>query len=208
VAALLAASRVEDGPPAGECYLLLAALLALVTGVPRLVENRRLNYLHAGGPVQASRHARLAGLHARGSYLPRLDELLRYLEASVPPEEPIAQIHGEDPLYFALRRRPPLPLTILDTTVNPYTPEELVRLFLERDVRWVVVKNKRQIRHQPMARFERVVALLRTRYAPVLENETYLVLRRDGARLARRLPRRYPAKEERRACRSATPGAA
>lgn len=178
IAAGLSSMPIEKGPPVGESYLLLAALAALVTGTPRLLENRRLVYLHNAGPVMTSRHPRLAGLHVRGDYLPRLDELLQFLETSVPRDDAIAQIHGEDPLYFALRRRPRLPIVILDTTVNPYTPEQLVRLFLERDIRWVVVKKKRQIRHQPMARFERVVALVRASYSPVLENDTYLVLRR------------------------------
>jgi hypothetical protein len=181
IAAALSSLSADKRTPVGETYLLAAALAALVTGTPRLLENRRLNYIHASGPVLVSRHPRLAGLHVSGSYLPRLDELLAFLEASAPPEEAIAQIHGEDPLHFALRRRPRLPIGVFDTTVNPYTPDQLVRLFRERDIRWVVVKKKRQMRHQPMARFDRVVALLRAEYAPVLENDTYLVLRRPGA---------------------------
>jgi hypothetical protein len=181
IAAALSSLKTDKRTPVSEAWLLAAALTALVTGTPRLLENRRLNYLHAAGPVLTSRHPRLAGLHVSGSYLPRLDDLLDFLQANVPPEEAIAQIHGEDPLYFALRRRPRLPIGVFDATVNPYTPDQLVRLFLERDIRWVVVKKKRQMRHQPMARFDRVVALLRAEYAPVLENDTYLLLRRTGA---------------------------
>jgi hypothetical protein len=179
-AAFLASLSGAWGAQVGETYLALAAATALATGIPRLLENRRLNFIHDAGPVATSRHPRLAGLHVKGSYLPRLDELLAFLEANVPRGEGIAQIHGEDPLYFALRRPPPLPIAIFDRTVNPYTPVQLVSLFLDRDVRWVVVKKRRQIRHQPMAGFERVVRLLRLGYAPVLENETYLVLHRSA----------------------------
>lgn len=181
ISAGLSSLRFEGALPVAECYLLLAAFAALVTGTPQLLANRRLAYVHGGGAPKTSRHPRLAGLHVPGPYLPPLDDLLDFLESCVPADEAIVEIHGEDPIHFALRRRPRLPLVIFDTTVNPYTPDQLVRLFLEREIAWVVVKKKRQIRHQPMAHLARVVSLLREHYVPVLENETYLVLRRSAA---------------------------
>jgi hypothetical protein len=152
--------------------------VALLTGLPQLVQNRRLDYLHTEGPLRTSRHPRLAGLHAPGDFLPRLDELLAFLEREVPAREAFIAIPGEDPLYFALRRRPPLPLVEFDRTVNPWGPEELLARAQSAGVEWIVVKRKRQLKRQPQNRFARTLSLALAEYEPVLENDMYMVLRR------------------------------
>lgn len=168
----------SHGPGPSRVYLAAAVGAALLTGVPQLVQNRRLDYLHTEGPVQASRHPRLSGLHASGAYLPRLDELLDFFEREVPATDAFTAIPGEDPLYFALRRRPRLPLVQFDRTVNPWGPEELLERARRAGVEWIVVKRGRQLKRQPQNRFARTLALANESYETVLQNDVYTVLRR------------------------------
>lgn len=165
-------------PTLGELYLAGVVLTVLLTGVPVLASNLRLEYIHTAGPVRAARHPRLRGLHVSGDYLPRLEELLWFFESDVPADQGILEVHGEDPLYFALRRRPRLPVVLFDTTQDIYTPQELVDRALASGVDWLVIKKKRQIRQRPPAGLERVAPLALEHYEPVLDNDTYLVLRR------------------------------
>jgi hypothetical protein len=161
-----------------EAYLAAAVTAAVVTGVPQLVSNRRLDYARHEGRVYASRHPRLAGLHAGGDYLPRLDELLAFFERRVPADEGFTAIPGEDPLYFALRRRPRLPLVQFDRTVNTLGPEQFVERAEASGIEWIVAKRKRQLRRQSQTRFAATVRLALRDYEPVFENDTYLVMRR------------------------------
>jgi hypothetical protein len=161
-----------------EAYLAAAVAAAVVTGVPQLVTNRRLDYARHDGPVHASRHPRLAGLHTGGNYLPRLDELLAFFEQRVPAGEGFTAIPGEDPLYFALRRRPRLPLVQFDRTVNTLSPEQFVELAKASGIEWIVAKRQRQLLHQSQTHFPATVRLVLRDYEPVLENDTYLVMRR------------------------------
>jgi hypothetical protein len=181
VTAIAVALR-ELAPPfasrASDAYLAAAIGVALLTGLPQLVQNRRLDYLHKEGRPQASRHPRLAGLHAPGEFLTRLDELLAFLEREVPARDAFIAIPGEDPLYFALRRRPPLPLVEFDRTVNPWGPEELLSRARDAGVEWIVVKRRRQLKRQPQNRFARTLSLALQECEVVLENDAYMVLRR------------------------------
>jgi hypothetical protein len=159
-------------------YLAGAVAVALLTGVPQLVANRRLDYLRRDGPVRASQHPRLAGLHLAGDFAPSLDELLAFFEQRVPADEAFTALPGEDPLYFALRRPPRLPLVQFDRTVSQWSPEELMQQIRDAGIRWIVVKRKRQLKRQPQNNFARSARLALRDYEPALENEAYLVLRR------------------------------
>lgn len=165
-------------PRPSQAYLAAAVSAALLTGLPQLVQNRRLDYLRREGPLRASQHPRLSGLHAAGDFIPRLDELLAFFEQQVPAEQPFTAIPGEDPLYFALRRRPRLPLVQFDRTVNPWSPQELLERARAAGIEWIVVKRLRQLRRQPQSHFARTLSLALERYEPVFQNDAYTVLRR------------------------------
>jgi hypothetical protein len=165
-------------PRLGEAYLAATVGAALLTGVPQLLANRRLDYIHQEGRVQPSRYPRLAGLNTPGDYLPRLDELLAFFERQVPPDEALTAIPGEDPLYFALRRRPRLPLVLFDGTVNTFGPAQLIERAKASGVEWIVVKRQRQRRRQTQSQFAATTRLALADYEPAFDTPAYLVLRR------------------------------
>jgi len=165
-------------PRLGEAYLAATVVAALLTGVPQLLANRRLDYVHQEGRVQASHHPRLAGLNTPGDYLPRLDELLAFFEREVPADEGFTAIPGEDPLYFALRRRPRLPLVLFDGTVNTLAPTQLIEQAKASGIEWIVVKRQRQRRRQTQSEFVATTRLALADYEPAFDTPAYLVLRR------------------------------
>lgn len=133
--------------------VLLPALLSIALvggGAVYLESDMRLGYAEVRkGPLVEAETATLAGLHERGPILPDLDELIRFVRATVPEDEHVLALPGEDPFYFALDRKPRFPVLLFDTTVNPYSFDRLVELMRQRDIRWLVVKEKLQIGGDP-----------------------------------------------------------
>jgi hypothetical protein len=119
----------------------------------------------------------LAGLSARGPYLADLDEILRWIDGHVPPDESIAFLPGEEPAFFALGRRPLLPSVYFFDVATPYTPAEIGRAADERGLRWVFVKDRLQLTEEPPLT-KALVAVL-TEHATLVERVgAYRVYRR------------------------------
>src|SRR5437879_6102249 len=79
-----------------------------------------------------------------GAWLPNFEELIRYTDTNIPRDEPILIIPGEDLFYYTTGRRPRFPVLLFDHTVNPYSPEEILNLCHERNIRWVIIKQDLQ----------------------------------------------------------------
>ena len=127
------------------------SVMLLVSGAAYTLSEDRLEFIdvRAAGPVMRSTYPTLAGLSARGPYLAELDEILRWTEANVPPEDPMAFLPGEDPVFYALSRRPRLPSVYFFDVANPVSFEEIVRSADEVGLRWVFVKERIQMTVAP-----------------------------------------------------------
>jgi hypothetical protein len=136
---------------------LTAAVIALaltVSGTLYTVTNARLRFVDVNvpGPAHGSTFPTLAGLSAHGPYIADLDEALAWARDHIPPDEPIVFLPGEDPAYFALGRRPPLPAVYFYDVATGYTAPELIAFADASHVRWVFVKDRRQLRQEvPLA---------------------------------------------------------
>jgi hypothetical protein len=139
----------------------VVALILTVVGTGATVGNIRLRFIDADapGPVMTSTFPSLAGLSARGPYLAELDEILRWMEANVPPGDPFAFLPGEDPVYFALGRKPALPSVYFYDVATPYSPAEIARFADETGLRWVFVKDRLQLCCKPPLEDELVARL-------------------------------------------------
>src|SRR5207247_1647819 len=102
----------------------LIAAIATVVGTFSTIENVRLKFIDANAPgaVAASTYPSLAGLSARGPYLADLDAMLYWMRDHVPPADGFVFLPGEDPVYFALDRKPSLPSVYFFDIASPYTP--------------------------------------------------------------------------------------
>jgi len=155
------------------------ALALVLIGTVYTLSEARLFFIDvwASGPVQHSTYPSLAGLSARGPYLADLDEILRWIDAHVPPDETIAFVPGEEPAFFALARRPVLPSVYFFDVATPYSPQELARIADERGLRWVFVKDRLQLTEEPP--LTTAIAAALTEHATLVERiGAYRVYRR------------------------------
>jgi hypothetical protein len=123
----------------------LIVLSLLIAGGFYIRSNERLSYANLDeGELKHSTLPTLKGLATRGDWLPNFEELAGYAEREIPRNEGILLLPGEDPFYYATGRRPQFPVLLFDHTVNPYSPEEILRLCRERNINWVIIKQDLQ----------------------------------------------------------------
>jgi hypothetical protein len=84
---------------------------------------------------------------------------------------------GEDPVFFALGRRPVLPSVYFYDVATPYSPDELARMADERGLQWVFVKDRLQLVEEPPLH-QAIVAALTARATLVDRVGAYRIYRR------------------------------
>jgi hypothetical protein len=121
------------------------ALSLIISGGFYMQSHERLDYANLDdGELRRSTLPQLRGLSTRGDWIPNFEELVRYTDREIPRDEGILILPGEDPFYYATGRRPQFPVLLFDHTVNPYSPEELLRIAQQRNIRWVIIKQDLQ----------------------------------------------------------------
>jgi dolichyl-phosphate-mannose-protein mannosyltransferase len=133
---------------APESFGVLAALIIIVFGAQYTLSNARLDFidLAPNAPIAHSVEPNLWGLSARGRYLGEVDGTIDWIRRHVRPGEPMTFLPGEDPIYYAMSLEPGLPVIQFIDGSNPYTPDELARIADASGLRWVFVKELRQLR--------------------------------------------------------------
>ena len=81
----------------------------------------------------------------RGNWIPTFEQLVRYAERAIPGEDAILMLPGEDLFYYTTGRQPRVPVLMFDHTVNPYTPDEVLKIGRDLKVRWLIVKHELQL---------------------------------------------------------------
>ena len=123
----------------------IIALSLILAGGFYVKSHERLSYANLDdGDLYRSTLPQLKALSTRGDWLPQFEELIRYTDREIPRDEGILLLPGEDLFYYATGRRPHFPVLMFDHTVNPYIPEEILKLARDRDIRWVVIKQDLQ----------------------------------------------------------------
>ncbi len=160
----------------------VVAVSMLVSGGSYVRSHERLDYanLSEGEMVRSSLPA-LAGLSVRGSWIPHFEELVRFTEREIPKEEGLLMIPGEDLFYYTTGRHPRFPVLMFDRTVNPYSPEEILKLSGAQDVRWLVVKRTLQLEEEPVGDKDRLLELLGQHFKQVGSLDNYDVYRRKSS---------------------------
>jgi hypothetical protein len=160
----------------------LAALISitmLVCGAFYTVSEERLSYANLpGGPPSHSSFPALAALAAPGPYLPEIDELLRFAQASIPFEDGIVLIPGEEPFYFATGRAPQFPVPLFDPTIDPYAPAQIATLARAHNIRWLIVKRNLQLKEDPTPQRDATLNLLQSQFTLFTRLRGYDIYRR------------------------------
>jgi hypothetical protein len=154
-------------------------LILAVSGSAYTVQNVRLRFIDVDPPGTPSRSTfpTLVGLSAKGPYVPDLDEILFWVRDNVPTEDGFVFLPGEDPVFYALNRRPHLPSVYFYDVATPYTPGEMARFADDVGLRWVFVKDRPQLLGEPPLE-QALVAALTERASLVAHVGPYQVYRR------------------------------
>jgi len=163
---------------------LLAAVASgslLVAGAFYVVSHERLNYADlSSGEIARSTLPALAGLSARGAWIPEFEELVRFTDREIPRDQGILMIPGEDLFYYTTGRRPLFPVLMFDHTVNPYSPEEILEIGRRRNTCWLILKKHLQLQGEPVENKSHLLDLLSGDFALVQSLGNYDIYRRNS----------------------------
>jgi hypothetical protein len=138
----------------GALVLVLAGVISTcitIAGTFYLYSNERLDYVDfEDGEMQHSTLPHLQGLSMRGDFIPDFEELIKYTNENIPPDDGILNLPGEDLFYYTTGRHPHFPVLLFDVTNNPYNAAEISDRVLESDIEWIIVKNDTQIEEDSM----------------------------------------------------------
>lgn len=153
----------------------------LLSGALYVWSHERLDYANLDdGALTRSSLPQLKGLATRGAWIPNFEELVQYTDREIPRDEPILIIPGEDLFYYTTGRRPRFPVLMFDHTVNPYTPEEILRLARERNIRWLIVKQEMQDEDEQIEQErDRLTEVLEQEFEQVESLKDYDIYRRS-----------------------------
>jgi hypothetical protein len=152
---LILRSLYEPAPfGPGKGVTILAGVIAAslcISGAFYVLSNERLDYVDfSDGEMAHSTLPQLAGMSMRGDWLPGFDELVRYVDKNIPPDDGILNLPGEDLFFYATHRRPHFPVMLFDVTNNPFSPAEIRDRVVAGDIEWVIVKDDTQIEADTM----------------------------------------------------------
>jgi hypothetical protein len=154
----------------------------LISGGFYVHAHERLDYANlSDGELARSTLPQLKGLSVRGQWLPDFEELLSYSETNIPRDDGLVLIPGEDLFYYTTGRRPRFPVLLFDRTTNPYSPEEIVQLCREKNIRWVIVKQDLQLEEDPVENRDRLIELLEKDFEQVESLNNYDIYRRNDS---------------------------
>lgn len=147
-AAMLAPAAVPERRQVNGLFALVGLLL-LTTGYLHVSREERLAFVETRGTMERAGMSRLARLATPGPYISEFERLVQRCAELVPSQAGIVLVPGEDPFFFATRRKPRFPVLMFDDTITPYGPAELMRLLAEKPIEWVVLKTRLQLHESP-----------------------------------------------------------
>lgn len=133
---------------------ILAAVISsslLIAGGFYVYSNERLDYVnYEDGEMHHSSLPQLEGLSIRGDWMPDFEELVKYTDETIPRDDGVIYLPGEDLFYYTTGRHPHFPVMLFDVTNNPYKADEIRERVMASDIEWMIVKNDTQIEADSM----------------------------------------------------------
>jgi hypothetical protein len=147
-ALLMRSTAVEDRRLVRVLAVLFAGLL-LTVGFLHVSRDERLRFADTRGSIERASLPRMEGLSAPGSHVTDFERIVRRCAQLIPPSDALVLVPGEDPFFYATRRRPRFPALMFDDTITPYGAAGLEQMLRERRIDWVVIKTRLQLRKGP-----------------------------------------------------------
>jgi hypothetical protein len=178
--AYLLAAIPSPSRPLAQALAAVVCLTFLVGGGLYAISHERLSYVQIpeDQPVQRATLSGLRGMADRGPYLPDFEELIRFADREIPPQDGILLLPGEEPFFFATGRTPQFPIQIFDRTTDPYSPQQLLEAAGDHNIRWVIVKTRLQSTEDPLPEPETTMILIQKEFPLYKRLAGYDVYRR------------------------------
>jgi hypothetical protein len=160
-----------------------ASTFLLIAGGAYVWSHERLDYAKLDeGQLAEATLPELKGLSTRGKWISDFEQLTRYAEQEIPAGDAILMLPGEDPFYYATGRQPRFPVLMFDHTVNPYAPDEILKIGRNLQVRWLIVKHELQLDDEVVDKDKvRLTKLLKQDFKMVKKLKDYDVYQRRHA---------------------------
>ena len=161
--------------------VIVATVSLVIAGSFYVRSHERLDYANlSDGEITRSTLPQLRGLSIRGQWMPDFEELVRYTEREIPRDDGLLILPGEDLFYYTTGRHPRFPALLFDHTANPYSPEEILKLCRDRDIRGVIVKQELQLEDDQVDQDkERITEVLEQDFEQVESLGNYDIYRRS-----------------------------
>jgi len=175
---ILIAALLVEVPAVARPMALVAGFTVLLCGGLYAASRERLSYTKFDGAEAHATLPALRGMTMPGPWIPDFEELVRYTDAEIPAGDGILPIPGQDPFYFATGRVPRFPVLMFDPATNPYSPEQIVELARERDIRWLILNRELQVEADPTPNIADYVQALKGNFVLYRTLSNYEVYRR------------------------------
>ena len=149
LACMLAAGQRQHPRLATTLTLTIGATF-LLCGTLYSLSRERLSYSHLDGSLVHATLPALRGLSTPGDFVSALEDLIAYTKQTIPANDGIVLMPGQDPFYFATGRAPRFPVLLLDPATNPYSPAQLRDEARRRNIRWLIVSRDLQLTADPV----------------------------------------------------------
>jgi hypothetical protein len=130
-----------------------------------------------GGIPYVARNERLTYARLDFDWRSGFRELVAWTDRNIPRDDAIVCMPGEDLFYFTTGRRPRFPVLMFDRTINPYDARTIDVLIRQRNVRWVIVKERLQLNGTPMENLDETLRLIGAHARVVARLRNYTVWR-------------------------------
>ncbi len=120
--------------------LFLCGILAM-----SLLRKDAQRYVSLDGARQTARDGKLRGLTVNGTWITEMEELFRYADATIPKNEPVAFLPGEDPFFAVTGRTNPLSFSQLQLGTYPVDYGAMAQIIADSGAEWVILKRKWQL---------------------------------------------------------------
>jgi hypothetical protein len=174
---LLAMMLAELSSLARSLAIAIAAVF-LLCGTVYASSLERLSYNHLSGSIAHATLPQLRGLSTPGLYIPDFEELIRYTDATIPANDGILLIPGQDPFYFASGRTPRFPVLLLDPATNPYSPQQMRDEARQRNIQWLIINRKLQLAADPVPNMQAYIDALTPDFTLVQTCNNYSIYKR------------------------------
>jgi hypothetical protein len=161
---------------------LIIAAVFLICGTLYALGHDRLSYSHINpdtdGPIAHATLPSLRGLATPGPYLPAFEQLVRITDTTIPANEGIILLPGQEPFYFATGRTPQFPVLLLDPATNPYSPTQLRDEARSRNIQWLIVNTQLQLTADPVPNLPDYILVLQHDFTPIQTLDGYTIYHR------------------------------